>query len=808
MPPGTAALTPPTRERPLVPEIFLLSLGVLLLEVSYTRIFSYKFYYYFTYAIIGIALLGLGSSGVCLMVFPRLRRLPAPRLIPAAGLVAGASAAIGYLVIAATRVDALKLMYSLFPVDVVTVAREGGKLWLLCACLFVPFLAAGLAVASILLRDVDRVGELYGADLLGAGLGCALAVPLLGVLSPPGCVMLAGLAFVLAALPLAVRSRPLLALAVPLAGLMLLAAILSGRLPDPVPDPVKTMNPLGGPGPVLFSSWGPMFRVDVVPGFGGEESPRLILHDGLIASALHPFDGNPRALDALETDVRSIAFGVLPPAPRVLVIGAAGGHEILASLHFGAAHVTAVELNPVTLSLLTTHFASLTGHLADDPRVTLVNDEGRSFLRRAADRPDLIWLVAPDSYAAMNAATSGAFVLSESYLYTEEMVLESMARLPPDGLLCVQFGEVDFERKPNRTARYLATAREAFRRLGITDFDRHVLVSTTRGFWTTATILLRRSPWTPEEVARFAERVAAVPGSVVRHAPGYANPDGAVERIVTLAPAALERWYADYPFDVRPVTDDAPFFWHFVPFHDAAAPIARYGERWFEEGTGERLLLVLLTIVTAFAVVALLAPMVALHGAGRAIPHKLLAGVYFGAIGMGFMLVEVSLIQRFTLFLGFPTYSLTVTLCALLVSTGIGSLWAQRRVGELTVMLRALSVVLAVLVTFHAFGLPPILIRAIGWPLPARVALAALALLPLGACLGVFMPIGLRAVARTTAHPEEFVAWSWAVNCFFSVVSSVLATILAMTIGFTAVLLTALAIYLVGITVLLRIPSI
>jgi len=808
MPPGTAALTATTRERPLVPEIFLLSLGVLLLEVSYTRIFSYKFYYYFTYAIIGIALLGLGASSVCLMVFPRLRRLPALRLIPAAGLVAGASAAIGYLVIAATRVDALKLMYSLFPVDVVTVVREGGKLWLLCACLFVPFLAAGPAVASILLRDVDRVGELYGADLLGAGLGCALAVPLLGVLSPPGCVMLAGLAFVLAAPRLAVRSRPLLALAVPLAGLLLLAAILSDRLPDPVPDPVKTMNPLGGPGPMLFSSWGPIFRVDVVPGFGGEESPRLILHDGLIASALHPFDGNPRALDALEADVRSIAFGVLPPAPRVLVIGAAGGHEILASLHFGAAHVTAVELNPVTLSLLTTHFASLTGHLADDPRVTLVNDEGRSFLRRAADRPDLIWFVAPDSYAAMNAATSGAFVLSESYLYTEEMVLESVARLPPDGLLCVQFGEVDFERKPNRTARYLATAREAFRRLGITDFDRHVLVSTTRGFWTTATILLRRSPWTPDEVARFAKRVAAVPGSVVRHAPGYANPDGAVERIVTLAPEALERWYADYPFDVRPVTDDAPFFWHFVPFHDAAAPIARYGERWFEEGTGERLLLVLLTMVTAFAAIALLAPMVALRGVWRAMPHKLRAGVYFGAIGMGFMLVEVSLIQRFTLFLGFPTYSLTITLCSLLVSTGIGSLWAQRRVGELAVMLRALSVVLAVLVTFHAFGLPPILIRAIGWPLPARVALAALALLPLGACLGVFMPIGLRAVARTTAHPEEFVAWSWAVNCFFSVVSSVLATILAMTIGFTAVLLTALAIYLVGITVLLRIPSI
>ncbi|TMA43954.1 MAG: hypothetical protein E6J81_15115 [Deltaproteobacteria bacterium] len=676
-------------------------------------------------------------------------------MIPACCFLAGASTALGYLAIAATPVHALKMMYGLFPVDAATVAWEGGKLGLICICLFVPFLGAGLAVATILLRHMDRVGQLYGADLLGGGVGCALAVPLIALLSPPGCVMLAGLVFVLAGLRPAARSRPLVALAFPVAGALLLGAIFPGRLPDPVPDPVKTMNPLGGPGPVLFSRWSPVFRVDVVPGFGGEESPRLILHDGLIASALHPFDGDPRSLGPLETDVRSLPFGVLPPKPRVLIIGAAGGQEILAALHFGASHVTGVELNPVTLSLLTTHFADLTGHLAENPRVTLVNGEGRSFLRRAPGRPDLIWFVAPDSYAAMNAATSGAFVLSESYLYTVEMVLESVARLPPDGLLC----------------------------------------------------LLRRSPWTPAEVSRFEERVAAVPGSVVRHAPGHANLDGPIERVVSLAPEALEGWYAEYPFDVRPVTDDAPFFWHFVPFRRAAAPIARYGERWFEEGTGERLLLGLLVIVIAFATLVLLAPMVALRGAWRAMPHKLPAGVFFGAIGTGFMFLEVSLIQRFTLFLGFPTYSLTVTLCALLVSTGIGSLWWQRRASEFSAAIRPLSVVLAALVTFYAFGLSPILGRAAGWPLPARVALAAGCLFPLGVCLGAFMPIGLRKLPRTTPHHEELVAWSWAVNCFFSVVSSVLATILAMVMGFTAVMLTALAIYLIGIASLLQIPE-
>src|SRR5205814_2607503 len=163
--------------------------------------------------------------------------------------------------------------------------------------------------------------------------------------------------------------------------------------------------------------------------------------------------------------------------------------------------VTGVELNPATYGLLTHVYAKLTGNLAENPRVTLLNGDGRWFMKQTSDQYDLIWFVAPDSYAAMNAATSGAFVLSESYLYTQEMVAESLRHLADGGIVCMQFGEIDFERKPNRTVRYLTTAREALGRAGIADFDRHVLVATSPSFGSLSTILLARDPFRTEDVA-------------------------------------------------------------------------------------------------------------------------------------------------------------------------------------------------------------------------------------------------------------------------------------------------------------------
>jgi spermidine synthase len=789
-------------------EIFLVSMAAILLEISYTRIFSYKLFYYFTYLTIGIVLLGLGSGGVLVAVIPRLRRVPTQRLVALCALATSIAIPVGYVLVATTQLNAS---------DIADSVVEAATLVWICSLLFTPFLLVGLILAAVFGARSEDFSHLYFADLVGAALGCAACIPLFGLISPPGCIMLSAAVMATAALHLALgESRR----GATVAGAVLLAlvpAIVFPRfLPDPVPDRAKTMSPQRGAGwKTLFSSWSTVFRIDVVDGME-PESRYLINHDGNMGSNVIRFNGDFRSLERFNIDVRSVPFSVIKPNPRVLIIGAAGGHEILASLYFGAEHVTAVELNPVTVSLLTDHFADYTGRIAEHERVTLVNAEGRAFVNRNREKFDLIWFVAPDSYAAMNAASSGAFVLSESYLYTQEMITESLAHLADGGVVCLQTGDIDFARKPNRAVRYLATARQAFESIGVGDFPFHVLVSSTPEMFTLVTILLSRQPFSAQQAERFHANAAVVrpvgKGSTVWHplvSTGSPVPNHPVAQVVNVPDDGLSAWLESYPYNVTPVTDDIPFFWHFAGFRKAILSPLDTGDVIFdpEDAKGERVLGALLLFAAAYSAVFLLVPLLAVRQTWRQVPYKLQAGIYFAALGLGFMFFEICMIQKLTLFLGYPTHSLTVTLFAILIFSGIGSLLSSRYAEQRTAALRTLLACLIGLVVVYQIGMTPLVRTFGGASLEVRIALAIAVLAPLGLCLGAFMPIGIATVSRLTPYREEYVAWGWAVNGFFSVMSSVLATMLAMTYGFTVVLYTALAIYVVGIAALSRIPQ-
>ncbi len=789
-------------------EIFLVSMAAILLEISYTRIFSYKLFYYFTYLTIGIVLLGLGSGGVLVAVIPRLRRIPTQRLVSLCTLAASIAIPVGYVLVALTQLNASEIADSVV---------EAGTLVWICTLLFAPFLLVGVVLATIFGARAEDFSRLYFADLVGAGLGCAACIPLFGLISPPGCILLSAIVMAVAALRLTLReSRPAAITAVAAILVLAPAIFFPGLLPEPVPDRAKTMSPQRGTGwKTMFSSWSTVFRVDVVDGME-PENRYLINHDGNMGSNLIRFNGDFASLKRFDVDVRAVPFSVIKPHPRVLIIGAAGGHEILASLYFGAKHVTAVELNPVTVSLLTDHFADYTGHIAEHERVTLVNAEGRAFVNQNRDKYDLIWFVAPDSYAAMNAASSGAFVLSESYLYTREMITESLAHLADGGVVCLQTGDIDFARKPNRAVRYLATARQAFERIGVDDFASHVLVSSTPELFTLVTILLAREPFSAAQIERFhanAEVVQPVgKRSTVWHPPAPGSPplpEHAVAQVVNVPDQQLDGWLDAYPYNVTPVTDDIPFFWHFAGFRKAILSPLDTTDLIFdpEDAKGERVLGALLVFAALFSAVFLLVPLLAIRQTWRQIPYKLHAGIYFAALGLGFMFFEICMIQKLTLFLGYPTHSLTVTLFAVLIFSGIGSLLSARYAERRTVALRALLLCLTGLVVFYQLGITPLVGAFGGASLGLRIGLAIAILAPLGLCLGAFMPIGIATISGLSPYRAEYVAWGWAVNGFFSVMSSVLATMLAMTYGFTIVLFAALAIYVVGVAALSRIPQ-
>jgi hypothetical protein len=789
--------------RRFYPQIFLVSFAALLLEIAYTRIVAFKFYYYFTYLVIGFALLGLGSGGVFVAVSSRLRAVAAARLIAVCCSIGGLTVAGGYLTIAFLELDTFKVLSS---------ASEFFRLALLCFALFLTFVVVGIILARILGGAPEVVNRLYFADLAGAALACGAAVPVIDLLSPPSAVFLGGTALVVAGLPLArSHARGLLAPAGILAVVLAVVALAPGALPDPVVDDIKTLNPrrMARTGSkLLFSKWSPVFRIDVFerPGF---PNGRLIAHDGILGSTIQRFDGDLASLSRFERDPRAYPFKVGKPSPRVLIVGAAGGHEILASLYFGAEHVTGIELNPVTVSLITDRFADYSGRLAEHERVTLINDEGRSFLAGRGGTYDLVYFVAPDSYTAMNAAASGAFVLSESYLYTSEMIRETFGHLADDGLICMQFGEFFYERKPNRTARYAATARRALAEMGIRDFARHILVATNPDFISLSTILIKKTPFTGAEIERFLQTTEGIRGARARHAWGLQLDGGPVNQAISLPDDELDRWLDEHPYNLRPISDDSPFFWHFARFRDALGretDVAK-GLLDHEDAVGERVLLGMLAISALFAAAFLLLPFAAVRGTWAQLPYKGRSAIYFGALGLGFLFFEISLIQKLTLFLGFPTYSLIVTLLSLLLFAALGSLaagsYAAARDRALWILFAALVAVALV----HRFALPAAIDALVGSPLPVRVAVSMAFIAPLGLCLGAFMPLGLATVAGLTARREQYVAWAWAVNGFFSVVSSVLTTILAMAYGFNLVLGLGVLVYLVAALVLRSLPD-
>jgi hypothetical protein len=311
---------------------------------------------------------------------------------------------------------------------------------------------------------------------------------------------------------------------------------------------------------------------------------------------------------------------------------------------------------------------------------------------------------------------------------------------------------------------------------------------------------------TQEQIDGFLDGLDDIePTQTAMHAPGVAFGDHRVARLARGTDEEVDEIVATAPQEIDVITDDAPFFWHFSSFGDVLGditePLSVFDP---EEAVGERLMLLLLGVAVVLAATFLLLPFVFVRRDWKALPAKGISAVYFACLGMGFMLFEITMIQRLVRFLGYPTYSLTVTLASILVFTGIGALLSKRFEARATTALPITLLLLAVLAAFYQFGLDAVTDSLQSSALGVRVLVTIVVLAPLGLCLGMFMPMGLQVVGATGERGEQYVAWSWAVNGFFSVIGSVLTTILAMEFGFRLVQFLALCLYAVAVLSFLR----
>jgi hypothetical protein len=792
--------------------IFLLSMATLVLELALTRVLSVANWYHFGFLVISTALLGFGASGVTLSLWTELRmEMPLDRALALISLLFGLVSLGSFSLMQRIPFDPFRLLLD---------RRQFAYTTLYYVVLSAPFFCSGLAISLLLSRGGREVNRLYAADLLGAGLGCAAVCVTMPVFGGSGSVVLAGMFGAVAALAFnSFRLSKLTAFsAAAVFGMLALAFVAEQLLPITViPQKSHPLKPeTGSP---IYTQWNSFSKIDVYDLPADPEKGRpdpgfrsIIIDGGAAGTGMGNLSGGVRNFLARAPEYQPAGLAYIGKQhPKVLIIGSGAGREVLEALYYGAQSTTAVEINPVITGIVTNKMRDHWGELFEQPGVQLVTEDGRTFIRQSKEKYDAIISVHTLSFAALS---SGALGLSETYVLTREAFEDYWNHLTPTGTLLVT-------RPFSQIPKLFATTREMFDRLGLGSPAGHLIAfkDVTAPFRHTGAltgIILQKSPLARSQVDLMAQRLGIdlkkhwgdVTGPPEIYYSPFQVPRNEYENLLAdLAKSPdLQRVYASNRDMLRPATDDKPFFnqsrrWSSLRRSDFRVLSA--GPRGEQETpvTEVTLAMLLIQAVTVAGIMILL-PLVRFSRQALRASGCWAFLTYFAGLGFGFILIEIVVLQRLSLFLGQPIYTFSVVLASLLVFTGAGSLLADRiqNVSRKALSWSLLSVIGAI---FLSLLLMPLIVSStLGLALPWRVGLSVMLVAPLGIVLGVPFSTGLRLVAE---HAPPLLPWSWAVNGFFTVIGSVGAMILSMAFGFSAVLIIAAACYTAALIAIRRI---
>jgi SAM-dependent methyltransferase len=770
----------------------LLSVAVIAFQLVLMQILSITQWHHFAYMVISVALLGFGASGTVIALFRRnlLRRMDAllPLLLFASAATMAAVVRTGQALFGGFD------SYLLF-ID----PGQMGRLLLVNLLLAVPFFLGALVIGLIFVRHVERIGTLYFANLLGSGLGGLVGIGLLALLLPqrlPAVTALFTLAAGLLVLP---RRDWRLFAAAAVAGLVIATFILY-----PAPLVLSQYKDLRGvlnlPGArILAERPSPYGLAQAVSAPALRDAPGLSLSyagpiperdalfnngNGFGAVPIWPPAAAPSPLDHVTA---ALPYALATPK-SVLVLHAGSATAVAQALAHGAGKVTAVEPHRAALSLLKEAYPDSAGLLLKHPAVTVASIEPRAFL--AAD-PELYDLIVLPTVGAFGGG-AGLFALQEEHTLTVEGIRAMWRRLAADGMLALS---VWLDYPPRNPLRLTATLVEALEAEGIEEPSRYL--AAVRG-WGTVTFCVKRSPLTAadaEEVRAFCRRLQFDPlllpdlHPLERQRHHRLQDPAFLSELDRILATGREALYEEYPFRLRPATDDRPFFSQFLRWRSLPHLARLFGERavpFLEMGY----LIAVLSFfqMAAAAAVLILLPLLRL---GWGDGGRLRTFLYFGGLGVGYMLVEIDLIHRFVLYLGHPVYAASAVICAVLVFSGAGS-YASSRLGASDSAPPKAAGIVALLLLLYALILPPLIEQTIALPLPWKALLTLILLAPPSFAMGFPFPLGLHLLSR---RREADVPWAWGINGCLSVLSTALATIIAVEAGFTVVFLVAAAAY-------------
>ncbi len=765
---------------------FLVSAATLMDEILLTRIFSVTLWYHFAFMAISVAMLGSAVGAVAVYAAPLVFRVE--RAIVAltwTTLLFGASLLVTFVVYARSTLFLAQM------------DRLSSALISL-ALVSLPFVFGGMSLCIVLTKFPLRIAFLYAADLTGAATGSIAVVAVLNLVDAPTAMVAAAFLTTLAALAFATSggSRKLFlsaVVAVVCFGVLLGISVDASRRGRPL---IRLRAVKGEPeGPALYEKWNSFSRVRVEGEpdrlrrpFGWGLSPAFdpkpvreltITIDAASGTVMTGFDGDLSAVDHLRYDVSNIAHWLRPDAD-VLVVGTGGDRDVLSALTFKQPRIVGLEINQAILQAANVVFGGFTGHLDRFAGVTFVNDEARSYLERTPSRHDIIQITLIDTWAATSA---GAFALTENSLYTVEAWDLFLNRLSDRGVLSVS--RWYRPGRPYELYRLVSLAATTLRRRGVRVPGDHLLLVKSRSADTeavdVATLLVGREAFGSTDIA-LAEQVSSRMGFEIVLGPRSASEPIVAELVSSQNPEHLLK---ESPTDISAPTDDRPFFFNLIRVRDALRHVPHGADA---AASAARALLVLWAALTLLTIAGLIVPLRVTAGPTGSASRAIVA--FFAAIGLGFMLIEVAQMQRFSLFLGHPTYAMVVALPTLLLSSGLGSYSLRTRMdaGGRNEGTRRLALLTATVLASGALT-PSILRAASSLPMGPRIAVCIVVLAVPGFLMGMAFPVGIR-----RAH-VDLLPWLWGINGAASVCATVAAMILSTTVGISATFWTGGASY-------------
>ena len=777
--------------------VAMITAATLMLQIVETRLISVTSWYHLAFFVISIAMFGLTAGAVWVYFRSETYRPQQLSYHLSVASLGFALATVSALLVQLTIVTGLPASVMSFVV------------WAeFAAAVAAPFFFAGIAVSLALTRSPYPVGIVYGADLLGAALGCLGALALLNVVSGPSAVLWIAALVAAGALFFATSgsedcpSDRSIATTIfryrgVVFGSLVLLALANSMTGSVRPTIVK--DTVERPETIAIERWNSFSRVTVSESQTGPPSlwgasPRYASNpiqqrsmniDGAAGTAVYRFGGDLNEVDFLRYDVTNLAYAI-PGLQTGAVIGVGGGRDLLSARLFGLSDVVGIEINPIFIELLTRTLSSYTA-LSRLSGVTFQIDEARSWFARADRSFDIIQMSLIDTWAATGA---GAFTLSENGLYTVEAWRIFLQRLTPAGVFTVSRwhgpGEV------NETGRMVSLATATLQALGVGNPKRHLFMASSGSV---ATIVMSRSPLSEKSLDGL-RNVAAIYDFPVLLDPQAPSASPLLESIVSAGDSnALERATEASYLDLSPPTDARPFFFNQLRLdrmfeQDVFALASRPGV--YGGNLSATLTLAMLIVISAILVVATI--IVPLRGTAISSESTLIAAgtVYFALIGIGFMMAEIAFLQRISVFLGHPVYALSIVLFSLILSAGVGSLVSERIPLNSGPKLIGWSALVGLYLLALPIWLPEVLLRLESAGVLVRAGLAVLVLAPVGFLMGFGFPTGMRLVSMVDERPTP---WFWGINGAAGVLAASLAVMTSIEFGIDTTLRAGAACY-------------